>query len=92
MASDIERHEQLQIASALNVASEIAHRYRLSSLQPLIQSGRQLAERDELSVAVILVRISPSRTPYLILGIEIPDWDLKELHMSYSVPKLIQVE
>ena len=54
MASDIERHEQLQIASALNVASEIAHRYRLSSLQPLIQSGRQLAERDELSVAVIL--------------------------------------
>ena len=54
MALDIERHEQLQIASALNVASEIAHRYRLSSLQPLIQSGRQLAERDELSVAVIL--------------------------------------
>jgi GTP-binding protein EngB required for normal cell division len=53
MAIDTEQHEQLQIASALNVASEIAQRYQLSSLQPLIQSCRQLAERDELSVAVI---------------------------------------
>ncbi len=53
MAIDTEQHEQLQIAGALNVASDIAHRYQLSSLQPLIQSCRQLADRDEISVAVI---------------------------------------
>jgi len=47
---------------------------------------------NQFDSKVVWVRISPSRTPYLILGIEIPDWDLKELHMSYSVPKLIQVE
>lgn len=39
--------------SVIALASEIAQRYQLSSIQPLIESSRKLAERDELSVAVI---------------------------------------
>jgi GTP-binding protein EngB required for normal cell division len=37
----------------LALASEIAERYRLASIRPLIDSSRSLTERDELSVAVI---------------------------------------
>jgi GTP-binding protein EngB required for normal cell division len=39
--------------SAIALASEIAERYQLPSLRPLIESSRALASRDELSVAVI---------------------------------------
>lgn len=53
MGLDIEQHEQSETTSALRVASEIAHRYQLSSLQPLIESCRQLADYHELSVAVV---------------------------------------
>ncbi len=53
MVIDTEQYEPLQIAGTLNIASEIAQRYQLSSLQPLIQSCRELAEHDELSIAVI---------------------------------------
>lgn len=38
---------------ALRLASDIAERYQLPSLQPLIDSSRALAGRDELSVAVV---------------------------------------
>lgn len=38
---------------ALGLASEIAERYQLPSLRPLIESSRALADRDELSVAVV---------------------------------------
>lgn len=53
MAIDTEQHEHLQIASALKVTSEIAQRYQLSSVQPLINSCRKLAEHDELSIALV---------------------------------------
>jgi GTP-binding protein EngB required for normal cell division len=38
---------------ALGLASEIAESYQLPSLRPLIESSRALANRDELSVAVV---------------------------------------
>jgi GTP-binding protein EngB required for normal cell division len=38
---------------ALSLTSEIAERYQLPSLRPLIDSSRALANRDELSVAVV---------------------------------------
>ncbi len=37
----------------ITLATEIAERYQLASLQPLIDSSRALTERNELSVAVI---------------------------------------
>lgn len=37
----------------LALASEIAERYQIASIRPLIQSSRTLAEGDELSVAVV---------------------------------------
>lgn len=49
----IDEHEQVQIPSVPHVANEIAQRYHLSSLLPLIQSCHELVQRDELSVAVI---------------------------------------
>lgn len=39
--------------AALGLASEIAVRYQLPSLRPLIESSRALTSRDELSVAII---------------------------------------
>lgn len=37
---------------AISLASELAARYRISSIQPLIASCRELADTDELSLAV----------------------------------------
>jgi hypothetical protein len=47
------RRAPLQNDGAINVVSDIAQRYQLSSLQPFIQSCRELTQHDELSVAVI---------------------------------------
>lgn len=52
MAIDTEQNEQVTHPQLLSVASDIVARYQLSSLQPLIESTRRLAEIDELSVAV----------------------------------------
>ncbi len=52
MAIDTEQHEQFEGDGLLSVASDLAERYQLASIQPLIESIRELAERDELSVAV----------------------------------------
>jgi GTP-binding protein EngB required for normal cell division len=41
------------LEAAMSLASDIAERYQLPSLRPLIESSRALANRDELSVAVI---------------------------------------
>ena len=48
-----EQHEKLAHGQLLRVASDIVARYKLSSLQPLIQSSRRLAESNDLSVAVV---------------------------------------
>ena len=66
------QHEQWRSYSLLPVASEIAARYKLSSLQPLIQSCRRLAERNELSVAVV-GRFNAGKSSFLnhFLGREI---------------------
>ncbi len=86
MAIDTEQHEQLQIAGALNVASDIAHRYQLSSLQPLIQSCRQLADRDEISVAVI-GRFKAGKSSFLNHFLDRGDIDFRSgvaAHSSYD--------
>jgi tRNA U34 5-carboxymethylaminomethyl modifying GTPase MnmE/TrmE len=53
MAIETEQPEKLEHGQLLSVASDIAARYQLSSIQPLIESSRRLAERNELSVAVV---------------------------------------
>lgn len=53
MSYDFSNHEQSQTANTLNIASDIAGRYELSSLEPLIESCRQLSESDDLNVAVV---------------------------------------
>src|SRR5919205_3785876 len=48
------KHSRLSKSpGALHVAFEIARRYQLTSLHPLIQSCSKLAEHNELSIAVI---------------------------------------
>ena len=53
MTIDTEHDEQMEHDGLLSVASDIAVRYQLSSIQPLIESSRELTERDELSMAVV---------------------------------------
>ena len=53
MTIDTEHDEQMEHDGLLSVASDIAARYQLSSIQPLIESSRELAERDEISMAVV---------------------------------------
>ena len=53
MTIDTEHDEQMEHDGLLSVASDIAVRYQLSSIQPLIESSRELTERDELSIAVV---------------------------------------
>lgn len=45
--------EETTYQVALSLASEIADRYELPSLRPLIESSRELTFREELSVAVV---------------------------------------
>jgi GTP-binding protein EngB required for normal cell division len=37
----------------LNIASEVAERYQIASIRPLLESAAKLSDRDELSVAVV---------------------------------------
>ena len=53
MTLDTKHFQPSKSRGALHVAFEIAKRYQLTSLQPLIQSCFQLAEHNELSIAVI---------------------------------------
>ena len=50
---DVIAFQETTHEKALALASEIAERYHLASLQPLIESSRKLAQRNELSVAVV---------------------------------------